>query len=262
MGLFMMRGKIASLLGPYLPQLDQAKTVFYGHFLSLGAGCLFLLPIELAGFGAFKRMFYVFSMWSTILTSMYTINANYGMPAMPQGLSFSMAAIKQALAPMQPWLQKVMINSKDFSWLFFALIFLTAYPSVPPLMLLMRRSLWSVCGYASKADNNMSGNFLWKRFQPIWEAKLKPQTEQINQMSALAEIGLGFYLVVSMLFPWRQMLLTLLYWNYLTTRFKIPSSHDLHARAWSIVGQKVEPLLRMAPFLRPLIEKAKGYFQR
>jgi len=264
----MMRGKIANLLGPYLPVLHPTKIVFYGQCITLGASCLYVLPIELAGLGAQKRMFYTLAMWSCILTAMFTIKANYGVPTMPQGLSFSIAAIKQAMASnVQPWLQKVMLQSKDFSWLFFALIFLTAYPSVVPLVLVARRSLWSVCNYCDKPANNMANNFVWRKFEPIWKAKLEPNTKEVNLYSAQGEIGLGFFLVVSMFLPTRQMLLTLLYWNYLTTRYKIPAFEgnqqvpNLHEKAWKSIGQKVEPLLKMAPFLNPIIEKAKGYFK-
>lgn len=258
----MMRGKIGSLLGPYLPRWPPTKIVFYGHCITLVASCLYVLPIELAGFGAQKRMFYTLSMWSCIMTAMFTIKVNYGVPDMPQGLGFSMAAIKQAMASqVQPWLQRVMMNSKDFSWLFFSLIFLTAYPSVVPLVLLARRSLWSVCVYCSKPDNNMTDNFFWRRLQPIWEGKLKPNTEKVSEYSAQGEIALGFFLVVSMFLPTRQMLLTLLYWNYLTTRYKIPATPHYHEKAWKAIGEKAEPVLKMAPFLNPLIEKAKGFFK-
>lgn len=262
----MMRGKIFGLLGPYLPSIsiDPQKIVFYGHCISLVAAISYILPIEFVSpaYGAYKRMFYVLSMWSTILTSMFTIKANYGVPSMPQGLGFNMAAIRGAMASsVQPWLQKVMTNSKDFSWLFFALIFLTAYPNIAPLILLMRRSLWSVCSYAEKPANNMDG-LVWGRLRPVWEAKLKPQTATINEYSARAEIVLGIFLVVSIALPTRQLLLTLLYWNYLTTRFKIPNSHEMHAKAWTWIGDKFGPVLKMAPFLNPLIEKAKGFFKQ
>merc|ERR1719428_1047840 len=101
-----------------------------------------------------------------------------------------MAAMKATFARAQPWLQEVMMGV-DFHFLFFALIFLAASPSVIVLGILGRRSLWSVATYCSK---NTPENKLWLRFQPTW-TQLKAKEKQVLFSSCLAEIGLGLFLV-------------------------------------------------------------------
>lgn len=259
-GLFFFRGKIAGFLAPYLPVLNPQKTAMLGHMVTLGAGFVYILPVELAGLGAVKRPMFMLSMWSTILTCMSTIKANIGLPAisMPGGLSLSTikSGAQTAMMQIQPWLQKAMM-SPDFAFLFFALIFLTAYPSVAPLVILGRKSLWTVCTLAEK---EMPENRSWLRFKPIWENKLKPKTEQVTHYAALAEIALGFYLVVCLMLPTRQLLATLLYWNYLTTRYKVPRSRKHHGPAWKEIGDRFEPVFKALPILRKPVTMAQGFF--
>merc|ERR1719217_183580 len=99
----------------------------------------------------------------------------------------------------------------EFHFLFFAMIFLSAPPCVLVLAVLGRRSLWSVCTYAEK---NRAENALWKKFAPIW-AKLKVQEKEILLYSALVEIAQGLWLTVQLFLPTRQVLILILYWNYL-----------------------------------------------
>merc|ERR1719382_398419 len=143
-----------------------------------------------------------------------------------------------------PWLQKAMMGV-DFHFLFFALIFLTAYPSLLALAILGRRSLWFVGTYCK---NNTPGNTLWLRVAPSWE-KLKAREEEVLSYSTLAEILLGFWLVVALVLPTRQILTCILYWNYLKTRYQVPRSHQQHAQAWGKLYQQAAPLLKVAPFL-------------
>lgn len=253
--LFLFRGKIASILGPYLPSMSPQKMTFYGHLATLVLACAYVIPLELAGLGGVKRPLFTFCMWVTILTSMQTIKANYGLPALPEGMSLS--SIKDAMnTKVQPWLQQAM-TGPDFPFLFFALIFMTAAPSIAPLVILARRSLWSVCTYSSKS---MPENRLWLKFKPTWEGKLKPREAEILLFSATAEIVLGLFLAVSLALPSRQFLVTLLYWNYLTTRYRVPRSQKFHGPAWRQLGQRVEPVLSKLPFLRAPINMAKKFF--
>mmetsp|Transcript_118630 Transcript_118630/g.335545 ORF Transcript_118630/g.335545 Transcript_118630/m.335545 type:complete len:268 (-) Transcript_118630:192-995(-) len=255
-GLFLFRGKIASFIAPYVPVLSPQKTSFYGHVVTLCASIVYVLPIEFLGLGMLKRPAYMLSLWSTILNAMMTIKANYGFPQLPENVSFS--NITQACTTsIQPWLQKVMMGGPEFHFLFFALIFLTAYPSVVPLVILDRRSLWSVCTYCSK---NTPTNPLWLRFKPTWEGKLKPKEKEVQLYSALAEIGFGIYLAVSVILPTRQLLVTVLYWNFLQNKYRVPRSHDVHLQAWRLVGQRVEPLTKALPFLQKPLGMAKDYF--
>mmetsp|Transcript_81035 Transcript_81035/g.251466 ORF Transcript_81035/g.251466 Transcript_81035/m.251466 type:complete len:274 (-) Transcript_81035:142-963(-) len=255
-GLFFFRGKIAARLAPLLPNIPPQKTVFYGHLVMVVSGLVYILPLEFVGLGAVKRMAYLLSLWSVVGTSMLTVKANYGGPPMPANVSFS--NFKETVVPvLQPWIQKVMQESTDFSFLFFALIFLTAYPSVVALMILGRHRLWAVCTYCTK---NMPENALWLKFSPYW-AMLKAKEPQVLSTAALAEILLAFWLTVSLVLPTRQIFICFLYWNYLKIRYQMPRSSELHTQAWRQLGQKVAPLLQALPFLQKPIDMAKGWFQ-
>merc|ERR1711865_954601 len=137
-------------------------------------------------------------------------NANYGSPPFPEVTSFSISQLKataqNAMEKLKPWLQQAM-NGPDFHWLFFVLIFVTAYPSIIVVAIIGRRSLWSVGTYASK---NMQENRLWKMFEPTW-TKLKARETEVMQYSTLAEVLLGIWLTISMLLPTRQILACMLY---------------------------------------------------
>lgn len=113
-------------------------------------------------------MAYLIALWAQIMVAGFTITVNYRdkMPDM-QASGFSMDAIKQMMVKAQPWLQEV-ISGVDFHFLFFALIFLAATPSVVVLGILGRRSLWSVATYCSK---NTPDNKLWVRFLPTWNQR-------------------------------------------------------------------------------------------
>lgn len=255
-GLYVFRGKVAQKLAPMMPEMSPQKQSFYGHCMVLLAGFIYVLPIEFVGLGMVKKMAWLASLWSNIMTSGMTIKANFGAPPMPQAMS--MSAIKELMAgALQPWLQKAML-SPDFHFLFFSLIFVTAYPSIFPLLILARRSLWSVGTHCTK--NPQDGGRLWERFKPTWE-KLKAREPEVLHNSAVAEILLAFWLTVSLLLPTRQILTCFLYWNYLKTRYASPRSQAFHDKAWKQLGEKAAPVLKAAPFLQKPIDMAKGWFQ-
>jgi len=254
--LYLFRNRLATLTASLPPQ----KTVFQGHLATLVFALLYILPLEFVGLGAVKRPAYLGSLWCNILTLLWTIKCNYGTPPIPEVSSFSMSNWRQsgqaALQQLAPWLQKAM-QGVDFHWLFFVLIWIAANPSVFAVVIIGRRSLWSVGSYCSK---NMPENRLWKAFAPTW-AKLKEREPQVLHASSLAEILLGIWLVVSMLLPWRQILTTILYWSFLRQRYQVPRSHEAHLKAWRQLGDKAAPLLQAAPFLHKPLDMAKAWFQ-
>lgn len=252
-----MRGKIAARVGPVV-SANPEKSVFYGHLITLFAAVIYVVPFEFMGLGWLKKPAYMLSLWSSVLTSIFAIGSNSGAPTMPQNLSLSnwKQGMAEAQQSMAPWLQQVM-QGTDFPFLFFTLIFLAAYPSVIVLGILGRRSAM-FCG--TYCEKSLPDNRLFKMFSSHW-AKLKANKEEVVLYAALAEILLGFWLVVSIALPTRQILVALLYWNYLKTRFGVPRSRKYHEPAWRMIGAKVEPLFRALPMLRPLVDKAKAWFQ-
>ncbi|CAE7448520.1 unnamed protein product, partial [Symbiodinium pilosum] len=273
--LYFLRGRLAGTLAPLLQSLDPQKTAFRGHLLTLVLGLVYILPLEFVGLRAVKRPVYLSSLWCNILTLLWTLKSNYGTPPMPavgnvvsNFRQHGQAAIQMMIQPLVPWLTKAM-NGADFHWLFFVLIWMAAYPTVWVILIIGRRSLWSVGTYCTK---NLPENRIWKAFAGTW-GKLKereaeeefesagfPLLQQVLQASTVAEIVLGFWIIVSLLFPWRQFLIVILYWNFLRQRYQAPRSHEAHLKAWRQLGVKVAPLLQAAPFLNKPIDMAKGWF--
>mmetsp|Transcript_10769 Transcript_10769/g.31817 ORF Transcript_10769/g.31817 Transcript_10769/m.31817 type:complete len:266 (-) Transcript_10769:218-1015(-) len=248
-GLFFFRGKIAQYGSRFLPSSTPQETAFMGHLIMLGSAIGYV-PLSFLGAG---RSLYLISMWSTIVTSLLTIRANYGPPPTPQKLGI--AEIKAFMPTLQPWLQGAM-TGPDFPFLFFCLIFVTAYPSIPALLILGRRSLWSVCTYCAK---NTPERRLWKAFSGTWD-RLKAKEKEVLAYAAMAEILLAIWMTASLLLPTRQLMATFLYWNYLRTRYQVPRSHPLHLQAWTQLGQHVQPVLTKVPLLNKPLDMAKGWF--
>jgi len=259
-GLWMFRGKIAQFVGPYLPSIDAQEANFMGHLMALQGAVLYALPLEFVGLGAVKRMGYLTCIWSTVGVALWTLRSNLGAPPTPQNLSFSAlrAGLDKVIEPMKPWLQQAMM-SVDFHFLFFGLIFLNAYPSLMPVGILGRRSLWSVATQCDKPDSPHSGRFLWQKFKPTWE-KLKARNEEVLVYSALAEVMLAFWLVANIFLPYRQIMTTILYWYYLIMRYQVPRSHKHHIQAWQRLDASAAPLFKALPILRKPVNMAKGYF--
>mmetsp|Transcript_119744 Transcript_119744/g.346106 ORF Transcript_119744/g.346106 Transcript_119744/m.346106 type:complete len:274 (-) Transcript_119744:215-1036(-) len=258
-GLYVFRGKIAQRLAPYLPAMNPQMISYYGHSCTLFTGIVYVMPIEFLGLGTVKRVAYMMCLWSAVLTAVMAMKANYGSPPLPEGSPFAM--VKGLMSggmprPLQEWMQKAM-TSIDFHFLFFAVNFVTAYPSIIPVLILGRRSLWTVGTHCSKTPE--AGGRLWAMFKPRWEM-LKAREEEVLLYSALGEILLAFWLTASLLLPTRQFLCCFLYWHYLKIRYMTPRSHKLHDKAWRQLGQQVAPVLKVAPFLQKPIDMAKGWF--
>lgn len=253
-GAFFFRGQIAKFLAPLLPDMDHQKVAFYGHAVTLAGGIAYIIPVELVGLGMLKRPCYIASMWATVLSSIFLIKGNYGGPDIPQDISFS--NWKEKMVQVQPWLMKVM-SSVDFHFLFFGLIFLAAYPSVWVLLILGRRSLWTLC---TKMKKESPDNPLWKRFAPYWDTLLAKQT-QVLEYSALAEVMLGIWLTVSLFLPMRQIVTCILYWHYLKIRYQAERSRPQQQKAWSMLEQQAQPVLKMLPILHKPLGWAKDWFR-
>eukprot|EP00439_Symbiodinium_sp_Y106_P038465 s934_g4.t1 len=114
----------------------------------------------------------------------------------------------------------------------------------------------SVGTYCSK---NTPESRIWKAFAGTW-AKLKEREVEILHNSTLAEIVLGFWLIVSLFLPSRQFLICIMYWNFLRQRYQVPRSHEAHLKAWRQINAKAAPLLQAAPFLNKPLDMAKGWF--
>lgn len=258
LALWFLGPKIFQKIAPYLPTIEPQQAVFMGHLVVLQGAAVYVLPIEFFGLGAVKRMGYLACMWGSVGTCLWVLKSNIPAPPIPQGLSFSMlrSGLSQHLAPMRPWMMQVQ-QSIAFHFLFFGLIFLTAYPSLIPVGILARRSLWDVASQCNKAD---SERFVWRKFKPWWD-KLQAKNEAVLVYSALAEVMLAFWLTANLILPSRQIITTIMYWQFLVIRYQVDRSKKYHAQAWQSLDTSTAPLFKAVPILRKPVDMAKGFFQ-
>lgn len=255
--LFAFRGKIAAYVSPMLGG-DLNKINFFAYGVVLMASILYVVPMELFGLGGLRRVSYVVALWAQVLNSGFTVygTARSKGKLPPQLNSYSMEGLKSAMMAAQPFFQEIM-SSKEFHFLFFAVIFLSAYPSVPVLCILARRALFVLCTLAPKYAQTWR---VWLMFEPRWQM-IKQQEKEIVAYSVLAEIVLGFWLVVQIATPSRQIMTTFMYWNFLKVRYQSPQSNASHAAAWRTLQAKTAPLFQALPFLNMPLSYAQNWFK-
>jgi hypothetical protein len=196
---------------------------------------------------------------SAILASIFVIYANYGLP------NVSRNAIRQ---PMREYFSKCM-SGAEFPFLFFALMFtndittqqlglipfgLADYLSA---LLVIRRSVWFLGSHGTAAWRGIA---VWDRFfQPIW-TRLSANSTSIIELSGLVEILLGFWMIVLVLTPARQLMTTFVYWNFLRIRFMAPRSRATHVAAWAKLDARTRNLQQSVPVLARPIAFMKNWF--
>ena len=97
-------------------------------------------------------------------------------------------------------------------------------------------------------------------------------------LNAVSEIGTGFVMLLQMFTPTRNVLITVMYWQWLRMRYWSPDSAAIHRQvsltisftplsprslffqAWANIGHKVDPLLKMIPILRIPINLVQRWF--
>ena len=200
-------------------------------------------------------------MTSAIVSSIYVVVTNYGLPSVSRG------AIRQ---PLQEWFAKCM-NGAEFPFLFFSLAFLNDNASqvggvIPfgiadyaSVVLIVRRSIWSLGTHGAKA---WTSNGLWNRFgSRVWSF-LKVKEGRVMEWVNLTEIMIGFWLIVLVLTPARQLMNVFVFWNYLRIRYMAPRSRPGHALAWSKIDAKTKSIRSAVPFLEMPIGYASRWFNQ
>ena len=230
---------------------DPKSIVVALNGISVCAGVVYLLTVN-----STARFF---SIISAILASVLVIYANYGIPKV------SRSAIRQ---PMQEYFSRCM-SGAEFPFLFFALMFtndaatqnlglvpfgLADYVST---LLVIRRSVWFLGSHGNSAWKGIS---VWDRFfQPIWN-HLNARTSSIIQLSSVVEIIIGFWMIILILTPARQLMTCFVYWNFLRIRYLAPRSRPAHVAAWNRLDEKTRPIQISIPLLARPIAFMKNWF--
>jgi hypothetical protein len=232
-------------------RLSPKSLVVILNALSVVAGVFYLLTVNSSVRFA--------SVLSSIIASLLVIFANYGVP------KISRAAIRQ---PLQDYFGRCM-SGAEFPFLFFSLMFVNDSTSqllgiIPfgiadyvSAALIIRRSLWFV---GSHGTTSWKGIGLWDRFfQPIW-GRLNTHSGTILELASVAEILLGFWLILLVLTPARQLMVCFVYWNFLRIRYLAPRSRQAHIRAWAQLDKKTKNFQNAVPISARPIAFMKQWF--
>lgn len=192
---------------------------------------------------------------ATILNSAYIIYTNYGLPQV------SRQAIKQ---PLQEYFARSM-SGAEFPFLYFTMMFTNDYASqvtggVFPfgladyvsIVLIVRRSIWFLGAQGTKA---WAGNAVWRSFGSRMWSVLKSNETRVLEAVNMAEILLGFWVVLLVLTPARNILTCFVYWTYLRIKFMAPRSRAAHQAAWATIEKRTQKIQALVPFL----EKPKAF---
>jgi hypothetical protein len=185
---------------------------------------------------------------------------NYGMP------KISRQAILQ---PIREWMIRAM-SGTEFPSLFFSLMFLNPYAtslvgSVIPfgigeliaLLIIMRRAIWFIGNHGQKFWIN---SIFWNRFGFKFWQYMKRHESQVLHLSVMGEIFIGFWFIVLLFTPARQMLNIFVYWNFLRMRFMAPRSSPGHTAVWSQLAEATKSVRRSIPVLNKPIQMAVDWF--
>lgn len=191
---------------------------------------------------------------STILNSGYIIITNYGVPQVSRN------SIKQ---PLQEYFARSM-SGAEFPFLYFAMTFSSDYATqagglfplgladIVSIGLIVRRSIWFLGTHGSKA---WTGRTVWKSLgSRVWGA-LKANETRVMEVVNLTEIVMGFWVIILVFTPARNILTCFVYWTYLRIKYMAPRSRLAHQAAWSTIDKMTQRIQRSLPF----IEKPKAF---
>lgn len=208
---------------------------------------LYMFPFDWMGL-QINYLFWNGAIWTCIMSSALTIGANNGPPP-----------IKAGWQECKVYLAKIS-QAAEFQWFFFAIIFVGANPFFGVLLILARRSFFIVFKAAQKQTAVLSKHPQWETIRPLFET-MSAKESDILLKATVAEIALGFYLILMLLTPERQLVTTFIYWNFLRMRFQTPRTRKNQDEAWALVHQKTDPIVSKIPGSGKILDMAKNYFK-
>lgn len=265
------------LIKKYLPQRllqltsRPAETVNVLHALYISCLLLYFLSLPLSylpdlpylgdTIPSFLSSFYRLALMVMVCGSLITITANNGAPPIKEGWE----KVKIYLAQVQ--------MSLEFAWLFYGFIFLSADSNLLIVLIPARRSVSGVCKFVKKkieemgkagtqraAQNNPQLATILSAKPYLDEFETRDEA-QFQSLAAVAELLLGFFLIIKVFVTgFNGAITAMLYWQLLRLKFHHPKTKSKQIAAWSVIGDKVEPIFALAPPVRGVVEKAKGVY--
>lgn len=225
----------------------------------LNSICVIAGLIYLVSFNPSGRFFCVVS---AIVSSIYIIYTNYGLPKV------SRAAIK---VPLQEYVAQCLTGA-EFPFLFFAMMFTNDYAyqvggGIIPfgiadylgILLILRRSLWFIGSHGSRA---WVSNPVWGRYGNLAWALLKSRETAVMSFVNIAEIFIGLWMTLLVITPARQILNTFVYWNLLRIKYMAPRSRGSHIAAWSWFDAKTKGVRSAVPLLDKPVQIGVKWFNQ
>ncbi len=205
--------------------------------------------------------FRVFAVGAAAISSVFVVVMNYGLPQV------SRQAIR---VPLQEWFGRC-LSGAEFPFLFFALMFIHDYASqvgwafgladYVAVLILVRRSVWFLGTHASKSSA-VSNSRPWQMLgNPLWTF-LKLKEPKVLEISTLAEVLIGFWLVLLVLTPARQLLNTFVYWTFLRVKYMAPRSRPGHLAAWQKIDARTKHIRVRIPAIERLVQFAVQWFNQ
>ncbi|XP_068641272.1 uncharacterized protein [Aristolochia californica] len=191
---------------------------------------------------------YRLSLLGTLCSSLYSLYSLHGKPR-----AWNLRAV-------QVWLQSV-IATKDFIHILYCLIFVASQMNIKfALIPVLCRSLEYVAKFLRR---NFARSSLYRKYLEDGCLWVESNSTTLSILSSNAEVGLGFFLILS-LFSWqRNIIQAFMYWQLLKLMYHAPVTAGYHQSVWAKIGRSVTPLIhRFAPFLNTPISAIQRWWFR
>ncbi|KAL6521662.1 hypothetical protein OROGR_018231 [Orobanche gracilis] len=132
--------------------------------------------------------------------------------------------------------------------------------NVIALIPIMCRSLEHVAKFLKRKFNRTT---LYRKYLEVACVWVESNATTLGTLSSQAEIGLGFFLIIS-LFSWqRNIIQAFMYWQLLKLMYQAPATASYHQSAWAKIGRSANPLIqRYTPFLNTPISAIQKWWFR
>lgn len=159
-------------------------------------------------------------------------------------------------AELKLWLQSV-LSTTDTQYGFMALLFIR---SVPTRLIFVPSTILALYHVSSYLNTIFGTSRWWVKYGQSRYQKLAQNQNSALLLNAVSEIGVAMIMSVQLIKSFRSVLTVVLYWQWLRLRYHSPDASWYHRQAWANVGQRLNPILDMVPFLKGPLGYAKQWF--
>ncbi|XP_024539771.1 uncharacterized protein LOC9659835 [Selaginella moellendorffii] len=189
---------------------------------------------------------YRLTLLGSAATNLYCIANQHGAPA------------TWNLQGLQDWLRSIFeTTGNDFLYLLYAFFFVSA--SIPLKVAVISLAIRSLEQVVYHLRRNFSNTRLYRKYLDKPSNWVASNSNLLKSLSANAEIGLGFLLIILLLTPQRNIIQAFVHWRLLKMMYALPSTAPYHRSSWSAIGRRVNPLIHQ---YAPSLATPMAYLQR